>query len=412
MRKRLFTAAALTAVGALVLTGCANSGSESGESGAGGGDTVAVGASLPLTGPLQSFGTSLKLGYERAVEEINAGGGLDVGGEKRQVEVLIQDNGSDGAAASQQSRDLVLDDGAVALLGAAAPDLNVPISLAAEQLQVPASLTTTPIQAWLGANPSGYQFAWNFFFDELQMTETQFLASDLIDTNKKVALFTDQAEDGVVMGNLWEQSAPKLGYEIVSRAQFPVGNTDFSAQVSEAKTLGAEVVIAQVIPPDGIALLREMKTQSYAPKAVFIEKAGDTGNFPMITDGLGEGTMAASWFAEGIGYPGDAEFAEAYREAVGGLNADLGTVMYGYTAAKILFEAISRAGSTDGAAINAEMANTDGEYPIGSVSFGEDHSFALPAVQTQWVGADMVMVLDQSGAAAAPITSPPAGLAP
>ena len=66
------------------------------------------------------------------------------------------------------------------------------------------------------------------------MTQTQFQASDLIDTNKKVVLFTDTEEDGVVMGKLWEENAPKFGYTIVSREMFPVVQANFSSQVAAA----------------------------------------------------------------------------------------------------------------------------------------------------------------------------------
>ncbi len=398
------TVVASTIVLALGLTaGCSAAGGSAD-------DPIVLGASLPLTGPLQAFGTSLEVGYQLAVDEINEAGGITVDGVARELALEIQDNASTPETASEQARDLVLESGAVALLGPATPPLSIPVSLAAEQLKVPAIMTITPIQAWKGANPEGWKYAFDAFFDEVQMTDTQFQAADLVETNKKVALFTDLEEDGIVMGGLWADKAESFGYEIVAHEEFPVGNTNFSAQVSEAKASGAEVVIAQVIPPDGIALLREMKAQGYQPEVLFLEKAGNTGGYPQLSDGLADGVLAANWYAEGMGLDREADFIADFAEQTGGVNSDLGTIAYGYSIARILIEAIESAGSLEADAIVAAIAATDGEYPAGSIAFADDHTAALPAVQTQWVGGDQVLVLNAGGDAASSIAVPVPGL--
>lgn len=372
--------------------------------------TIIIGTSLPLTGPLQAFGTSLKLGYQQAIDEVNASGGLKVGGAKKKVVLQIQDNASDGNKASTQVKDLVLKKGAVALLGPATPPITIPVSVAAEKLHVPLISTITPVRAWQGANKSGWKYSWDVFFDEAQMTQTEFQASDLISTNKKVALFTDQEEDGVVMGGIWTANAPKLGYSIAYHAQFPVGNANFTDQVKAAKESGAEIVIAQVIPPDGISLLREFKAQGWQPKAVFLEKAGNTGGYPKLSNGLAEGVMAANWFAKGMGLPQEAAFISKYSVSLGGVDSDLGCVVYGYSIAKVLLNAIAAAGSTDAAKVNAQIAKTNGSFPAGKISFDAAHTSYMPAVQTQWKGTDQVLVMTADKKAVNPILTPVPGL--
>lgn len=405
MKKPIHIAAAMVAVGALALTGCAASGG-----GTSGGDPIVIGASLPLTGPLQAFGTSLQTGYEAAIDEVNAAGGLDVGGTAHEVQLVVQDNASDGDKAGEQARSLVLDSGAIALLGPATPPLTIPVSAVAEQLKVPLISTITPIKGWLSGTDAGYSYSWDVFFDEVQMTQTQYQAADLVDTNKKVVIFTDTEEDGPIQGQLWTDNAATYGYEVAAHIEFPVGNTNFSTQVAEAKASGADIILAQIIPPDGIALLKEMKAQGFDPKLVFMEKAGNTGGFVDITEGLAEGVLAANWFAEGIGTDREAEFIEKYTETAGGVNSNLGTIVYGYSIAKVLFDAITTAGSTEADAVNTAIGATDAQYPAGHIVFDGDHASALPVVQTQWVGSDQIMVLTTDGAAANPITAPVPGL--
>lgn len=405
MKKRVIMAAALVGVSSLLLVGC-SAPSEGGAKG----DVITIGATLPLTGPLQAFGTSLQTGYQAAVDEVNEAGGLDVAGTMHQVDLVIQDNASDGDKASQQAKSLVLDSGALALLGPATPPLTIPVSAVAEQLKVPLISTITPLKGWLSGTTAGYEYSWDVFFDEVQMTKTQFQAADLVDTNKKVVIFTDTEEDGPIQAGLWKENAAEFGYDIVDAIEFPVGNTNFSTQVAEAKASGADIVLAQIIPPDGIALLKEMKTQGYDPAMVFMEKAGNTGGFPTITEGLADGVLAANWFAEGMGLDREADFIKNYKETVGGVNSDLGTIVYGYSIAKVLMDAFTTAGSTDAASVNAAIGTTDALYPAGQITFAADHTAALVAVQTQWVGNDQILVLKADGTAANPIVSPIPGL--
>lgn len=405
MRKPILITAAMVAIGSLALAGCSAT-----ATGSDSGDTITIGTSLPLTGPLEAFGTSLQIGYNAAIDEVNAAGGLDVGGTKQKVRLVVQDNASSGDKAGAQAKSLVLDSGAVALLGPATPPLSIPVSAVAEQLKIPLINSITPIKGWQSGTESGYKYAWDVFFDETEMTRTQFQAADLVETNKKVVIFTDTEEDGPIQGALWNENAAEFGYTVTSHIEFPVGNTNFSSQVTQAKASGADIVLAQVIPPDGIALLKEMKTQGFDPKLVFLEKAGNTGGYVDITSGLAEGVLAANWYAEGMGLDREAEFISEYTADAGGVNSNLGTIVCGYSITKVLLDAIAAAGSTDAAKVNTEIGKTDAEYPAGPIKFDDSNAATLPVVQTQWIGKDQILVLTTDGKPANPIVSPVAGL--
>jgi branched-chain amino acid transport system substrate-binding protein len=399
MKSSRIPAAALAAVATLaLLTGCAGAGPSGGDT-----DTIKIGASIPLTGPLSSFGPVLQDGYQAAVDEVNAAGGVSVDGAQREVELVVLDNESDPTKAADQSRTLVLEDGVAGLLGSVSPGLTIPASNIADLEKVPLVSSLTPIRAWLAGNPDGWQFAWNLFFDEAQQTQVPFLTADLTETNKKVALFTSTEEDGVAMGGIWEQSAPDAGYEIVSHAEFPVGTTDYSEYINAAKTAGAEVVITQMIPPDAFALWKQMKALAFVPKVAFCEKCSAQGAFSAELGPLAEGTSVSY-----LGAPADSAEAAALTEEFGqsyGQTVDLTSVMATYSAAKILLDAITQADSTDGAAINAAIASLSGEYPIGDVQFAEDHSYAIPAVGLQWQSGAQVQVYPVDGnALIAPVT--------
>ena len=127
------------------LAACGGSGG--GASSSGGTQTLLLGATLPITGPLSTFGTVLQLGYSRAIDEVNASGGIDIKGTRYKVQLTFLDNKSDPNTASQQARTLFLKNSVVALLGSATPSLDIAISNVAEQLKRPTIMTVSPVQA-------------------------------------------------------------------------------------------------------------------------------------------------------------------------------------------------------------------------------------------------------------------------
>jgi branched-chain amino acid transport system substrate-binding protein len=405
MSTKRWLAASLASVGVVVAAaGCGSTGDNSGSAG-GSGDPIVIGATIPLTGALAAFGQQEKIADQMLVDEVNAKGGITIDGKKRKVSLVVLDSKSDPNTTATQGRTLITQKHAVGLFGTIAPPLVIPLSAVADQLHVPMT-HHTPIQAWLGGRKSGWKYSWDVFFNEPQMTETQFKASDEVQTNKKVVLFTDTEPDGVVMGGLWAQQAPKLGYTVVAHEKFPVGTTDFSSYIRDAKGKGAEVLIAQMIPPDAIALWKQMKAAGYQPKVAFCEKCAYNSGWTKALGATGNGTMVADIWSPALGYT-DADKLEAVKSQFGGeVNPGVSGVAMAYTVGKILLDAIAKAGSTDGDKINAAIKATSGEYPTGKVAFTAQNYSAVPAIQTQWKdGATNVVwpKVDGGGAVQAPV---------
>ncbi|WP_088318554.1 ABC transporter substrate-binding protein [Kineosporia sp. R_H_3] len=383
--------AALAASTALVLAlGACGSGSDSG-SGGGSSEPVVLGTTLPLTGPLGIFGPPIQAGYEQAVAAINGAGGVDVGGTKRPLKLVVKDSKSDPTVVTSTAKSLINDDKAVALLGSVTPPLTIPFSVVADSEQIPAISPLTPTLAWKGANAGGWKYAYDVFVDETEQTLVNFKASDLVETNKKVALFTDTEEDGKAMGALWEQQAPAAGYTVVYRAEFPVGTTDFSQFVQKAKDSGAEVMIAQVIPPDAAALWKQMKSLGYAPKTAWPEKGGTVG-FPDAAGPLAEGATVFGWWTPTNGNVGGQAVYDANKAKFGD---GLGTqaVVASYAMVQVMADAITRAGSTDPDAINKALGATNGLDTVwAKITIGPDHRAVVPATAVQWQGKNQVTV--------------------
>jgi branched-chain amino acid transport system substrate-binding protein len=396
-------AAILTMTG---LAGCGSSsgsGNGNGNGNAGGnpgiGGTVTIGASIPLSGALSFFGQYQKWGYQHAVTQVNATGGVEVGGKKEKVNLVLLDDQSDPATAVNNIQTLVTSDHAVALLGSCTPPLVNPGALIAERMRVPMVTGCDPVVAFTSVR--SWNWVWDLFFYEPDLAQLPFetLKAYSASTNHKVAILHDNGPDGLVVGGkLWPTDAARNGYQVVVNTSFSTTATDFSAAVAQAKASGADIVLVDCVTPQAIAIRKQMATAGYAPKVLDVEKGAEPFQYSAALGSLANGTLVGGYWSPALPYPGAADLANQYQKQTG--NSYSQHIADSYTAAMVLLAAIGKAGSAGNTAINQAIAATTGTYPVGPVKFGSDHAAVLGVVELQWQNGKTVQVWPTSDAQA------------
>jgi branched-chain amino acid transport system substrate-binding protein len=355
--------------------------------------TITIGATLPLSGALASVGVILKAAYQQAVNDANAGGGITFNGGKAKINLVLLDNASDPNTATSQATTLYLKDNAVALLGPFTPPLTIAVAQVAERLQRPFISTVTPIEAWLSGRPVGYKYSWNVFIDENDMSKLSYLTANEATTNKRVALFTDTEQDGIVEGKLWEQAATQYGYTVVYHASFAVGTTNFSSQIAAAKAVNAQVLIGQMIPPDAMALWKQIKSLNYHPVTAEIDKGASVSTWPQgLGASVAEGTLTNNFWSASLGYPNTSTLVADAIKAGHSNSGEQSGFVAGYTITQVLFDALTKAGSTDPNKLNTALGQTDKTYTLGHIQFGSNHADTLPSVMMQWQSGNLSQV--------------------
>lgn len=412
-RPTLYRAAALAAIAPLALTAAcggktkdsspssASAGGGGSSSASGGGTSsgppIVLGTSLSMTGSLGQFGVDLAAGYKQQIADINAAGGLDVGGTKRKVTLTSLDNRSDPNTATQQIRELVLKNKAVALLGACTPPINIPEALAAEKQKIPYVSSCNPVHAFQAGNKAGWKYSWGLFFDEVTQADTVAKGLVPVKSNKKVAVFTDTEPDGVAERPLFKKALTAAGFTIAGDYSFPVGTTDYSSFINDAKSKGAQMVVAQMIPPDGIAMWKQMKALKFKPKQAFVAKASANKGWPQALGPVAEGTMSDAFWSPGKTTANPAKLADALAKQFPANAPDQNIAALAYTVSAIVTDGIKAAGSTDAAKVNEAIGKTDGDYPLGHIAFGATtHTAATPYLLTQWQKDNTVVILPKT----------------
>lgn len=414
-RPRILSTLALALAVPLALAVAACSGSSGagpsspGAATAGSGGTIVIGASLSLTGSLDVLGLPLEAGYKQEIADVNARGGIAVGGTKQELKLVVLDNGSDPGTASSQVRELVLQDHAVALLGFATPQIVLPTALAAEQLRVPFLTSLTPVEAFASGDKDGWKYSWDFFYDERQQAADAAKALAAVPGSKKVALFTDNEPDGVVERPLYQAALKADGLDVVGDYTFPVGGADFSSFITDAKAKGAQLLTGQLDVADGVALWKQVKSLGFRPKAAFLATAPDAGSWWQSLGSLAQDTLSGGYWSPSQAQPGQlAAITPTLGKKYAG-NPYYAAAAVGYAVAQVLTDALAKAGSTSSGKLNSAISQADTQTTAGLIKFDQTtHTADTPYYVTQWQDGKLVQV--QPPASGATFDVPAAGL--
>jgi len=346
---------------------------------------IVVGTPESITGAGAPFGIYQGWAYSTLVNDINKKGGMYMSKYKKKlpVRLVVYDEESVPDKAVQAVERLILKDKVHALFSTGNPSLVLPSARIAEREGIPMSAASCPIHLFLNAAPKGgWKWAWDIFFDEMDMTRQQYLTMDTVQSNKKVALLTDNSGSAVGLGDLWKKNAAEMGYTIVVDGTFPIGTSDFGDMIRRAKEAGADIVISDLLPPDSITLWKQMRTLGYKPKAAFFEKGGEPVEWWQANGQAAQGTMVVGYWSPRLPYPGAREIKERFEKDRGQTYSQ--HIIDYYTAGSVMLDAIERAGDVDPKAINAEMAKTNKSCEVGTVKYDANHVFALPSFMFQW----------------------------
>jgi branched-chain amino acid transport system substrate-binding protein len=345
--------------------------------------TIKVGAVVPLTGRYAALGGQVKIGYEIAVQHINAAGGVTVGGKKLQIELTMLDDESDPTKTVARLETLASQD-VVAYLGGAGSDLHGAAASIADKNKI-AYLGVA--FAFHGIHKQGLRYLFSPFPKSPDLTIETFVFLDAAipaaQRPRKVALFLERTDWGKEMGSLWESTAKKHGYQIVASGEYAPGSKDFSDLILKAKSAGAETVLALPSPPDGMTIVKQMKELDFNTKVNLFIRAADP---PVWSQNLGKDgdyvLLSPGWhFA--AKYPRVTELNEAHQKLFNRPADPL--VGPSYACLQILADAITRAKTLDRDKLRDAVAATKMTTVIGPVRFRADGTGEVKVFFQQWL---------------------------
>ncbi len=347
---------------------------------------IEIGASIPLTGRFGSLGSQVDVGYQYAVEDINAAGGIYVEeyGTQIPLRLTVYDDESDPTKAVTKMESLFSEQQVVAYLGGAASGMHAATTAIAELHGVPYLGVSF---AWWNIHQRGYQYLFSPFPKSPDQARNvyQFLNEALPEGERptNVAIFQEATDWGIELGGMFRADAPAFGYTVVYYEEYAPGTTDFSALILAAQAAGADMLLGMPNTPDGIAMVRQMSELGWTPKFTMLVRAPDGATWGETLGALGDYIAFFPGWHHGEDFPGVAEI-NARHEADFGRPADV-LVGPAYACVQVLADAIERAGTLDRDAIRDALAETDMMTVIGQVSFNADGTGNVLNPVVQWL---------------------------
>ena len=353
--------------------------------------SVKVGAAVGLTGRYASGGEQIKNGYDLAIKVINAGGGAMVQafGRRIPLEINILDDASD-ANQTVQRMEALNNTGILSYFGGFGSDLHAAAAAVAEKNKTP---HVGVAFALYSIHQQGYRYLFSPFPKSPLLTKAIF---DLMDTlNPKparVAIFAEKTDWGAEMQNGWKQQAQShSGFEVVVEEQYAPGSTDFSSMLLKAKSANPDAVLMVPTPPDGIAIVKQMKELDVNPKLFNIIRASDSGAWSTALGKDGDFTVGAPGWGADLKFAGNADMVKAYQAAYN--KPPEGVVGAAYAVVQVFADALARADALDRDSLRAALASTNmTSSVIGPVTFNPDGTGNVVTIYEQWQSGKQVTV--------------------
>jgi len=380
-RCALYSAALIAVATVLLATGCGEN-SESGDEGA-----IKVGQNVELSGFESFFGQSKMVGATAAVADINAQGGVEVDGEQREFELLVEDNRTNATTAVSAAEKLA-EEGAILSF---APDQGFE---GVYEIYKGANVITLgsggPTVAALFDDPKGNPLLFNEFplFDDFlggHLQQIKYLYPEA----KTIAALLPDDPNGQGFLPLFEELAPEYGFEFVGGEFHPPDEGgDFTPYLTSLKEKQPDVLYTGLFPQHSIPATEQAAELDAADifTADFLLPQDlaqiDLRGHPAVL------TQQTQVFADDFVPEGTEDLVKRLTDEAEGEDFLASLAVNAYVDIWLLKDAIETAGTADEADAIAEgllSATYDG--PFGPAKVEANHSFDLSVSLIDLTGA-------------------------
>jgi branched-chain amino acid transport system substrate-binding protein len=334
-------------------------------------DTITIGFTESQTGPLNVDSLGQSRGYQMWRDEINAAGGIKVGGKSYTVKFVSYDDQSVGGRVQQLYTRLINQDKAQFLFSPYSSGLTAPAAVISEQygkIMIDSG----------GAEEKPFEQGNKYLF--MVITSAGHYLSGAVAALKannphaKIAMVSSDDPFSKTVMTATKQQAEAAGLQVVMDESYAPSTTDFGPIVNKIISSNADAFMGGGHYSDGATLARQMYDQKANMKWVSILVAPADDKFAELGPPAMGVTVPSQWEVQ-VSYkpqfgPTTPEFAKAFEDKFHA-KADYHAAS-GYTDGMILQHAIEQAGSIDPEKVTAALNAIDVTTFFGHIKFATD----------------------------------------
>jgi branched-chain amino acid transport system substrate-binding protein len=327
---------------------------------------------------------------QMAVGEINAMGGVNVGGTKRELKVVASDlrDAAPGVPVPEALLGLekiILENKPTAIVvgpfrsEALIAGMDI---IAKYKTPMLGSIAMSPgSEKKLKENPEKYKYIFRTCLNAVYLVKYLSGSMALINKefgfNKVYVMHQDVAWARATADLVKNMYFDKTGWEVLGVEAYPTGTSDFSSALMKARNNGAQVIMPIFDMPQSGILVKQWKSMKIpALMAGFISPLAGSDAWKTFDGKIGGAMNSIFELGSAIdsaSVPKSVEFYNKYKQTYGkSLQAGHGPAP-SYESVYILAEAIERAGSLDPDAIVTEVKKTDRVGVMGRIKYDDGH---------------------------------------
>jgi len=228
---------------------------------------IKIGINAPMTGDIPKVGEGTKYAAQMWLEDIKAAGGLEVGGKKYPVELVIEDNESKAESAVKVNTKMITEDEVLVIVGPQSSKQAIPAGEVANNYKTPmiSPWSTNPDTT----NDRPYVFR-GCFLDPFQGPVLANFIKDEFGYTKAAVLYDVASDYPKGLAEFFKSAWEKLNGpgSVVAYESFTTKDADFSSQLTKIIKSGAEVLFTP---------------QYYNEVALIVQQAHELGwNKPIV----------------------------------------------------------------------------------------------------------------------------------
>ena len=293
-------------------------------------EDLAIGLLAELTGPIPAVGASCLNAAQLAVDEINAAGGLVIGGRIHRFRLITKDTEGSPETSPRLASDMATQTNALAIIGPNSSANAIPAADVAEERGI-ALITPWSTNPRTTLDPTTLELKKNVFrvcfTDVFQGKVLSKFASETLKAGKAAVLYDRNAEVLKSQAVLFSESFRAAGGQIVATEEYSTGDNDFSAQFTRIKAAGPEVIFLPSYYTDVPAQVRQARAAGIAVPFL----GSDAWSTPQLIGECGpdcEGIFLSNHYSAESTNPLTAAFVAAYRARYGETPDDVAALTY------------------------------------------------------------------------------------
>ncbi|HEX4085507.1 MAG TPA: ABC transporter substrate-binding protein [Chthoniobacteraceae bacterium] len=331
---------------------------------------IKVGEFASMSGGSASFGQSSHNGTALAIDEINAAGGL-LG---KKVDLITEDDRSMAGEPSTIVHKLISEDGVVAVLGEVASSKSLEAAPICQENHIP---MISPASTNAKVTEVGNYIFRVCFIDPFQ---GKVMAKFALSRGwKNVAILKDVKQDySMGLADAFEKAITANGGSIVKEQEYSTGDKDFRAQLTSIKASHPDAIFVPGYYAE-VALIARQARQ-FGIKVPLLGGDGWVGESLLKVAGHAlDGCYFSNHYSQDDPSPVIQDFVKKYQAKYGEKPDAMAAL--GYDSAKILADAITRAGTTAEPQLrNAIAATKDFKGVTGDITLDADRNATKAAV--------------------------------